>query len=187
LRSVNAAWRHRSKPWLRHAGDSGACALECCRRSAAPVGKSALRRLGENYAGHVVQTDAIAISRPRPSSRRKPHSENLRLNWLVDQQCEASSANRTEIRRSRPEAPPTLDRHADRAVNVGGALVPRPNSICRKCYVHPAVFETYLDGNSIEGLKQKTEEAISENLYDLRSSEIAILKFLQARLEKKSV
>ena len=63
--------------------------------------------------------------------------------------------------------------------------MPRPNSICRKCYVHPAVFETYLDGDSIEGLKQKTEEAISENLYDLRSREIAILKFLQARLAEK--
>jgi hypothetical protein len=34
--------------------------------------------------------------------------------------------------------------------------------------------------------KQKTEEAISENIYDLRSSEIAILKFLQARLAKKA-
>jgi hypothetical protein len=38
----------------------------------------------------------------------------------------------------------------------------------------------------IEGLKEKTEEAISENIYDLRSNEIAILKFLQARLTKKA-
>jgi DNA topoisomerase-1 len=61
-----------------------------------------------------------------------------------------------------------------------------PPAICRKCYIHPAVFETYLDGTSIEGLKQKTEEAISENIYDLRSGEMAILKFLQARLAKKA-
>jgi DNA topoisomerase-1 len=41
-------------------------------------------------------------------------------------------------------------------------------AICRKCYVHPAIFETYLDGDSIEGLKQKTEEAISKisTIYD---------------------
>ena len=27
-------------------------------------------------------------------------------------------------------------------------------AVCRKCYVHPAVLETYLDGSLIEGLKE---------------------------------
>jgi hypothetical protein len=35
-------------------------------------------------------------------------------------------------------------------------------------------------------LKQKTEEALEKNTFDLRSSEAAILKFLQARLAKKA-
>ena len=26
-------------------------------------------------------------------------------------------------------------------------------AICRKCYIHPAVFEGYLDGSLAEGLK----------------------------------
>ena len=55
-------------------------------------------------------------------------------------------------------------------------------AICRKSYVHPAVLETYLDGDMIEGLKQKTEEALSENLEDLRAEEAAVMSFLQARL-----
>lgn len=55
-------------------------------------------------------------------------------------------------------------------------------AICRKCYVHPVVLETYLDGDMIEGLKQKTEEALSENLDDLRAEEAAVMSFLQARL-----
>lgn len=59
-------------------------------------------------------------------------------------------------------------------------------AVCRKCYVHPAVLETYLDGKLIEGLKRKTEEALSEKLDDLRSEEAAVMAFLQARLEKKS-
>jgi len=59
-------------------------------------------------------------------------------------------------------------------------------AICRKCYVHPAVLETYLDGNSIEGLKQKTEEALEKEDVDLRADEAAILKFLQARLAEKA-
>lgn len=57
-------------------------------------------------------------------------------------------------------------------------------AVCRKCYVHPAVLETYLDGKTIEGLKQKTEEALAEKLNDLRSEEAAVMTFLQARLAK---
>jgi len=59
-------------------------------------------------------------------------------------------------------------------------------AICRKCYIHPDVLETYLSGDSIEVLKQKTEEALEREDVDLRASESAILKFLQARLAKKA-
>lgn len=58
-------------------------------------------------------------------------------------------------------------------------------TVCRKCYVHPAVVDTYLDGATIEGLKQKTEETLERKAGDLRSEEAAVMKFLQARLEKK--
>jgi DNA topoisomerase-1 len=57
-------------------------------------------------------------------------------------------------------------------------------TVCRKCYVHPVVLETYLDGDMIEGLKQKTEETLSENLEDLRAEEAAVMSFIQARLAK---
>jgi len=59
-------------------------------------------------------------------------------------------------------------------------------AICRKCYVHPAVFENYLAGKSIEGLKRQTDEALANEDVDLRSGEAAILKFLQACLAKKA-
>ena len=58
-------------------------------------------------------------------------------------------------------------------------------AICRKCYVHPAVFENYLNQGSIEGLKQMTEDALDRETVNLRSSEKAVLKFLQARLAAK--
>jgi DNA topoisomerase I len=58
-------------------------------------------------------------------------------------------------------------------------------TVCRKCYVHPAVLETYLDGAMIDGLKQKTEETLAAKLPSLRSEEAAVLTFLQARLKKK--
>lgn len=59
-------------------------------------------------------------------------------------------------------------------------------SICRKCYIHPVVLETYLRGGEIEGLKRKAEEAIDEKDVDLRASEAAILKFLRTRLSQRT-
>jgi DNA topoisomerase I len=72
------------------------------------------------------------------------------------------------------------------AVGAVAKMLGNTPAICRKCYVHPAVFETYLDGKSIEGLRKKTEETLENGDVDLREGERAILKFLQQRLEKKS-
>jgi len=57
-------------------------------------------------------------------------------------------------------------------------------TVCRKCYVHPVVLEAYLDGDMIEGLRLKTEEALSEKLEDLRAEEAAVMSFLQEKLAK---
>ncbi len=72
------------------------------------------------------------------------------------------------------------------AIRTVSKLLGNTPVICRKCYVHPAILEAYLNGNSIEGLKQKAEEAVTQNRYDLRSSETAVLNFLQARLARKA-
>ena len=68
---------------------------------------------------------------------------------------------------------------------VAGILGNTP-AICRKCYVHPAIFENYLDQKSIDGLQQMTEQALEKDDVDLRSSEKAVLRFLEARLSKKA-
>ena len=59
-------------------------------------------------------------------------------------------------------------------------------AVCRKCYVHPAVLECYLDGNSIAGLKRRTEETLEQKLEVLRPQEAAVMSFLQERLAKKA-
>ena len=72
------------------------------------------------------------------------------------------------------------------AVKAVAQILGNTPAICRKCYVHPAIFESYLGQKSIEGLKQMTEEALERDDVDLRSSEKAVLKFLEARLAKKA-
>jgi DNA topoisomerase I len=68
------------------------------------------------------------------------------------------------------------------AIAAVATILGNTPTVCRKCYVHPVVLEAYLDGDMIDGLKQRTEEALSENLDDLRAEEAAVMSFLQARL-----
>jgi DNA topoisomerase I len=63
------------------------------------------------------------------------------------------------------------------AICAVAQLLGNTPSICRKCYVHPAIVEAYLSGSPIDGLG----EAIGtpDNI-NLRAVEAAILKFLRA-------
>ena len=72
------------------------------------------------------------------------------------------------------------------AISAVAKILGNTPAVCRKCYVHPTVLESYLSGNLIEGLKVRTDEAIKENIQDLREEEIAVLRFLRGRLEKKA-
>jgi DNA topoisomerase-1 len=73
------------------------------------------------------------------------------------------------------------------AIRAVAKILGNTPAICRKCYVHPAVLENYVDQKSIDGLKAMTEEALEQEDVDLRSSEAAVLKFLESRMAKKVV
>jgi DNA topoisomerase-1 len=72
------------------------------------------------------------------------------------------------------------------AIGAVAEILRNTPAICRKCYIHPAVLEAYLNTDSIEGLNGKAAEALEKGDVDLRSGEKAILKFLQNRLSKKA-
>ena len=59
-------------------------------------------------------------------------------------------------------------------------------TICRKCYVHPAVLDSYLEGSLLETLKTRTDARIKKGFKGLKREEAAVLAFLQARLRRKS-
>lgn len=71
------------------------------------------------------------------------------------------------------------------AVHAVAKVLGNTPAVCRKCYVHPLVLETYASGATIEGLKKRAEETLSESLEDLSSAEAAVLTFLQQNLAKK--
>ena len=71
------------------------------------------------------------------------------------------------------------------AIGAVAQMLGNTPAICRKCYVHPAVLESYLDGALIEGLKTQTNGALENSLGNLRSEEKTVLEFLRKRLAKK--
>jgi DNA topoisomerase-1 len=68
------------------------------------------------------------------------------------------------------------------AIGAVSKILGNTPAVCRKCYVHPVVLETYLSGEMIDGLKRVTDEAVAQQAPDLRSVEASVMKFLQARL-----
>jgi DNA topoisomerase-1 len=56
-------------------------------------------------------------------------------------------------------------------------------SICRKCYVHPAVLDAYLDGTMLHALQLRTREELVNDIHALRPEEAAVLALLQQRLQ----
>ena len=68
---------------------------------------------------------------------------------------------------------------------VSGKLGNTP-TICRKCYVHPEVLNSYMDGNLVLELKSKAESELREDVQSLKPEEAAVLALLRGRLAKEA-
>ncbi len=70
---------------------------------------------------------------------------------------------------------------AEAIKQVAGRLGNTP-SVCRKCYVHPAVLEAYLGGTTMTAARKKLDEEIEERSHALRDEEQALIDLLEQRL-----
>jgi len=74
------------------------------------------------------------------------------------------------------------------AISAVAKLLGNTPAICRKCYIHPAILETYLDGNFHRGLKAKisgSDSTRAQCIIEFRSAEAAILRWLRSHLSHK--
>jgi DNA topoisomerase-1 len=55
-------------------------------------------------------------------------------------------------------------------------------AVCRRCYIHPAVFEGYLDGTLAAVLADRTALYLAENIEGMSAEEAAVTAFLRLRL-----
>jgi DNA topoisomerase-1 len=60
-------------------------------------------------------------------------------------------------------------------------------SVCRNCYIHPAVIDSYLDGSLANSLSQKADDATESSISRLNSNESAVMAILerQSKVEGK--
>jgi len=72
------------------------------------------------------------------------------------------------------------------AIEKVSARLGNTSTICRKCYVHPEVLNSYLDGNLVLGLKSKAENELRSALDALKPEEAAVLALLRGRLAKEA-
>ncbi|GJD94170.1 DNA topoisomerase IB [Methylobacterium iners] len=55
-------------------------------------------------------------------------------------------------------------------------------TICRKCYIHPQVLDSYVEGALLLQVKDAVEDELRDDLERLRPEEAAVLTLLQGRL-----
>jgi DNA topoisomerase-1 len=72
------------------------------------------------------------------------------------------------------------------AISAVAEVLGNTPAVCRRCYIHPAVLEAYLNGNSVNGFKPNAQEQFERKGIDLVSAQAAVLKFLQDSSSEKT-
>jgi DNA topoisomerase I len=72
------------------------------------------------------------------------------------------------------------------AVEAVARMLGNTAAICRKCYIHPTVITTYMDGSLARALRIKADTEISEHLHELRPEEAAVLALLRGELDRRA-
>ena len=84
-----------------------------------------------------------------------------------------------------------VDSQAKRKKNVVHAIeavarrLGNTKAVCRKCYIHPQIIDSYLDGTLVNALREKAERMLKP-LHHLHPEEAAVLVLLTRRLARDS-
>lgn len=71
------------------------------------------------------------------------------------------------------------------AVEAVSQMLGNTPSVCRKCYIHPEILNSYLAGETIATIKQRISEKMETSLSKLKPEEAAVVVLLQSRLNQR--
>jgi DNA topoisomerase-1 len=72
------------------------------------------------------------------------------------------------------------------AIEKVSARLGNTATICRKCYVHPEVLKSYMDGKLILQVKSEVDGELRHALTELKPEEAAVLALLRNRLSREA-
>jgi len=73
-----------------------------------------------------------------------------------------------------------------RAIEMVAKRLGNTKTVCRKCYIHPAIIDAYLAGSLVQTLRQRAERELTQSLDKLKPEEAAVLAFLQQWLKRET-
>lgn len=76
-------------------------------------------------------------------------------------------------------------RNVLRAIEHVAGRLGNTKAVCRKCYIHPAVIDAYLEKSLIETVREETERELREELKSLPPEEAAVLALLRKRMQRE--
>jgi DNA topoisomerase-1 len=98
--------------------------------------------------------------------------------------CELDAV-RTKAVRTKKEAKKEAKKNVLRAVERVAGRLGNTVAICRKCYVHPVVFDAYLDGTLVDTLQERLDHEVRAGEGHLQREEMAVLALLHQRLDRE--
>ena len=75
-------------------------------------------------------------------------------------------------------------RNVTKAIERVAERLGNTKAVCRKCYVHPAVVDAYMDRSLIKTLKKRAETELKGAMSRLPAQEAAVLALLQQRMKQ---
>jgi DNA topoisomerase-1 len=75
-------------------------------------------------------------------------------------------------------------RHMRVAIERVAARLGNTPTICRKCYIHPEIITSYLDGRLAQEIKLEVESELRDDLAGLQPEEVAVLAMLRPALNR---
>ena len=72
------------------------------------------------------------------------------------------------------------------AVEAVARMLGNTPAVCRKCYIHPEILNSYLAGQTIATVRQRLAEKLDRSLSQLKPEEAAVMVLLHQRLTPQS-
>ena len=77
-------------------------------------------------------------------------------------------------------------RNIVRAIECVAKRLGNTRTVCKKCYIHPAVLNSALDGSLMEIFRRRIRKDMTASLSELRPEEVAVLAFLLHRMKEEA-